>query len=207
MAAAIKEYNAILKKAQWNKSILIWRSLSGPTEMLRVDFHDKWSELDSSILRDPKLKEYETDLTRITARITQSFINSRRVIQMVNRDVSLPRPADPPHMLMIWTAHVKPGKMHDAIEMEKNDYAPAVKSAGIKSYLFATARFGAPASEIHASTGLDTWADFDQSNPIRKALGDDKYRTFADKMNTLLEDYRYDVYRFDPELSYIAPRR
>jgi hypothetical protein len=54
---------------------------------------------------------------------------------------------------------------------------------------------------------LDTWADFDQSNPIRKALGEDKYRTFADKMNTLLEDYRYDVYRFDPELSYIAPRR
>ena len=46
MAAAIKEYNAILKKAMWDKSYTIWRSVTGPAEMVRVDYHEKWAELD-----------------------------------------------------------------------------------------------------------------------------------------------------------------
>lgn len=206
MAAAIKEYNGILKKALYDKSYTMWRSATGPTEMVRVDYHEKWADLDSSTIRDPKLKEYQTDLTRITRRITDSFQTSTRVIDIVNQEISLPRTPEPPKMIMVWTAHVKEGKMQEAMSLEKNEYAPAVKSAGIKSYIFARARFGAPSNEIRSSMGLENWADLDQTNPVRKAMGDEKYRAFSAKMDALLDDYRYEIYRFDPELSYIASK-
>lgn len=206
MAAAIKEYNAILKKALWDKSYTMWRSTTGPTEFVRVDYHAKWAELDAVTSKDPKFKEYQNELARITLRITDSFLTSSRVVDIVNPEISLPRPAEMPKMIMVWTAHVKQGKMREAIEMEKNEYAPAVKSAGIKLYAFATTRFGAPANEVRSTTGLDSWADLDQANPVRKAMGDEKYRAFSDKMGALLDDYRYEIFRYDSELSYIAAK-
>lgn len=206
MVAAMKEYSALLKKAHAGHSYTIWRSATGPAEYVRVDYHQTWADLDAGTASDPNLKEYRSELTRILQRITGSFQTDARMVDIVNPDVSIPRSGEPPKMLMLWTAHVKSGKMREAIELEKNEYTPAVKSAGIKSYQFAVARFGAPANELHASTGLDSWADLDQSNPIRKAMGDEKFRAFAEKMNALLDDYRYEVFRYQPPLSYIAEK-
>jgi hypothetical protein len=204
LGAAIKEYNAILKKGLWDNSYTIWRSATGPTEMIRVDYFQKWADLDKPVAQDPKLKEYQADLARIVARINESFAGSRRVVDIVNQDVSLPRTTPPPKMIMVWTAHVKQDRMREAIDMERNEYAPAVKSAGMKTYVFAIARYGAPANEIRSTIGLDGWGDLDQANPIRKAMGDEKFRGFSEKMNSLLEDYGYEIYRYDPELSYTA---
>jgi hypothetical protein len=206
MAAAIKEYNAILKKALWDKTYTMWRSTTGPAQLVRVDYHANWADLDAVTSKDPKLKEYQTELARITLRITESFLTSSRVVDMVNPEISLPRPAEMPKMIMVWTAHVKQGKMREAIAMEKNEYAPAVKSAGIKLYAFATTRFGAPANEVRSTTGLESWADLDQANPVRKGMGEEKYRAFSDKMGALLDDYRYEVFRYDSDLSYIAAK-
>jgi hypothetical protein len=202
MAAAIKEYNAILKKAQWDKAYTIWRSTSGPGSLVRVDYYEKWADLDRQITADPKLKEYLVDLARVNTRIAESFLSSNRVIDVVNPDMST-LSSDIPKMVMVWVAHAKPGKMSEVVALEKDEYLPAVKAAGIKDYSFAATRFGGPNGEIRAVTGIQNWAGFDEPNPIRKAMGDEKYRAFSEKMGTLLEDYRYDTYRFDPELSYI----
>jgi hypothetical protein len=206
LSAAIKEYNEVLKKASWDKNYTIWRSSTGPMELLLVSYHDKWADLDASTSKDPKLKDHEADLTRIVHRINESFSSSRRVIDSIDREASTPMSTEMPKMLRVWTAHVKEGKMKEAVDLERKEYAPAVKSAGLKSYSFAIARYGAPANEIRASVGLDSWAELDTPNPIRKAMGDEKYAAFTDKMGALLEDYHYDVYRFDPELSYIAAK-
>ena len=37
-------------------------------------------------------------------------------------------------------------------------------------------------------------------------MGDEKYRAFSEKMDAVLEDYRYEMYRFDAELSYTAAK-
>lgn len=206
MQAAIKEYNEILKKATWEKSYTIWRSDTGPREYIRVDYHQKWADLDASLLNDPKLKEYRVDLTRITRRISDSFESSSRVVEMVDQQASTPLSTDIPKMVMVWTAHVKNGKMPEAVAAERNEYAAAVKTAGIKSYVFTRARFGAPYNEIRSSLALDKYADLDGDNPIRKAMGDEKYRAFAEKMNGLLDDFHYEIYIHQPQLSYIAAR-
>ncbi len=206
LAAAIKEYNGILKKMNWDTTYTVWRSQSGPGELIRVYFVEKWADLDQDVSQDPRAKEYQVQLVQLLRRITDSFESTTREIEMVDRAASTPRAPEPPKMLMVWTAHVKQDKMRDAIEAERNEYAPAAKAAGIKAYIFSTARFGAPNNQISSSMGIGSWAEMDSANPIRKAMGDEKYRAFSEKMGTLLEDYRYDVYRLDPDLSYIAAR-
>jgi hypothetical protein len=204
LASALKEYNAILKKMDWPTTYTVWRSQSGPTELLRVSYYDKWADLDKIVTQDAKAKEYQSDLTRLTQRIGQCFESATREIETVDREASTVRPAEPPKMILTWTAHVKSGKLQEAIAAERNEYAVAVKAAGIKVYQFSVARYGAPANQVRSSMALDNWADFDSANPVRKAMGDEKYRAFSEKMNALLEDYRYDVYRLDPDLTYIA---
>ncbi len=206
MEAAMKEHSAIFKKAHVDHNHTVWQSSTGPGAFVRVDYYEKWADLDRRNTDDPKLKDYQVEVARVTRRITDSFQTSTRVVDIINPDMSLPRSGEIPKMLMLWTAHVKSGKLREAIELEKSEYTPAVKSAGIKSYQFAIVRFGAPANELHAATGLDSWADLDQGNPIRKAMGDDKFRAFTEKMSALLDDYSYEVVRFRPELSYRAEK-
>src|SRR3979411_2303105 len=54
-AAAIKEFNAVLKKGGSDKPYTIWISQSGPREYLQIRYYTKWAELDFT--RDPKMKE------------------------------------------------------------------------------------------------------------------------------------------------------
>src|SRR5579863_2346034 len=52
LSAAIKQYNAILKKAGYDKARLTFRSLTGPTHMVLATSHQKWAELDVTVTQD-----------------------------------------------------------------------------------------------------------------------------------------------------------
>ena len=205
MAAAIKEYNAILQKAGWDKNMLLWRSMTGPTEMVLVTYHEKYAELENQRTRDPRFKEYQADMARIVARINNSFEHSERIIDVINPELSLPRSPEPPKMVLVWTGHVKEDKTREFLDLEKNEFLPAMKAAGVKSYSFARTRFGGVNNEFRSATGIDSWAAFDGENPVRKGMGD-KYSAYVQKVTALLKDYRYEVYRFDPELSYMPSK-
>lgn len=200
LTAAIKEANAVFKKAGREKPIIIWRSLTGPTELLRVDYYEKFADLDSEAY--PKMKPYEGEYAAIARRILDSFAKSERVIDIVLPDLSLPRAATPPKMLMIWTARIKMDKAREFYELEKNEFLPAMKNAGVHSYNFARTRFGGPNGEVRSAVGLDNWAELDGPSLVRKGMGD-KYAAYVAKVEGMLEEYRYDIYRLDPELSYI----
>ena len=57
-------------------------------------------------------------------------------------------------------------------------------------------------SEIVTSVGMDSWADLDGMSPIVKAMGADAYQTYLKKIRPLMQDAEYNVYRYQPELSY-----
>lgn len=200
LAAAIKEANAVFKKAGRERPIIIWRSLTGPTELLRVDYFEKFADLDSEA--DPKMKQFEAEYAPIVGRILDSFAKSERVIDIVLPDLSMPRAATPPKMLMIWTARIKMDKAREFYELEKNEFLPAMKNAGVHGYSFARTRFGGPNGEVRSAVGLNNWAELDGPSLVRKGMGD-KYAAYVAKVEGMLEEYRYDIYRLDQELSYI----
>lgn len=202
--AGVKEYNAVLTKANYDKASTWWRSLSGPSEFVLVRYHAKYAELDQT--QDPKLKDVSADLARILARLYASSDSAETIVDEIIADISLPRPAEIPKMIRSLRTRVKPEHTDAYLALIKSEIVPAVKKSGIKTYLFARTRFGAPSSEFRSATALDKWADLDGPLPIQSAMGADAYQRFLAKLRPMLVESEYNIYVHQADMSYQPPR-
>ena len=94
--SATKDMTEAVKKAGSERSYSTWVSLSGPREYAVVRFHTKWSELDAQPGSDPALKGIAGQLSALFARMSATIESSRRVIYVLDHDLSLPLADAPP---------------------------------------------------------------------------------------------------------------
>jgi hypothetical protein len=200
--AAVKEYNAVLKKASYSKGDSMWTSVTGPIEYLRVQYYAKYAEMDASVAQDPKLKEERPDLTRISTRILQCTDRSQRIMEQVLPELSLPPSGEMPKMIRALRILVKPEKVGEFLALQKDDVVPAMKKSGVKVYSIARARAGAPSSEFLVVTGMNSWADMDGKPPLLVGMGEEAYRRFLTKTAAVQVQSEANIYRFQPDLSY-----
>lgn len=200
---AVKEYNALLKKAGYDKGYSMWVRATGPVEYLAVSYSSKWAEFDVTRNNDPKLKDVQVELTAIGRRILSCVEKYDRVIMQVNTALSLPRQAEPPKMIQSVKVRVHPDKVADYLALLKSDMFPAIQKSEIKTFGVAQARFGAPPYELRITVGMDKWADIDGTPPIVKAMGgQDHYDAYLKKARPMTSFAQFDVSRYVPELSY-----
>jgi hypothetical protein len=200
--AEVKEYNAVLAKGGSTRYGSAWVSLTGPREYALVSYRTKWADLEPSA--DPKMKDQAADLARIGVRITDCTESSRRIIDEIKPEFSLTS-GEMPKMIRVLVTDVRPDKIGDYLDVAKNEILPAVKKGGVKDYNFAARRFGAPSTEFISVAGMNSWADFDGEFGAEKGLGKEGYQALVAKIRTLITSSQYDVYRFDPDLSYLPP--
>lgn len=200
--AAVKEYNAVLAKAHDDHPYSMWVSLSGDREYVLVSYQAKLAELDMLRRDDPKLKDFQADLTRIAARINHCALGVRSSIGEINKDLTLPVAKDMPKMVSVLRITLQPDKVDQYLALAKSELLPAVKKSGIKTYATVRMRYGASRAEIVSSAGVDSWADLDGTSPIVKAMGADAYEKYLNKVRPLMTAVEYNVYRYQPELSY-----
>jgi hypothetical protein len=84
---------------------------------------------------------------------------------------------------------------------------PAVQKAGASDFGVAVARFGTPSNEIHTYLGMKGWADLDGPIGARKGMTDDEWKAFQAKLLPLIESTEYSIWKYAPELSYVAPSK
>lgn len=203
--AAAKDYVAILKKANWDKSYTVWRSLTGQNRYRLTMWAEKWAEFDMNM--DPKLKDVSADLTRILGRILACEESSERIFSEVNPELSLPRGSEPPKMIRILRSVVKPDRTNEYLALVKSDVVPAVKKAEVKVFSVARVRYGAPSNEFVSVLGFSSWADLDKLSPIVQGMGGSaKYEEFLAKVRPLLVTSQYDIFRYEPDLSYFPAK-
>jgi hypothetical protein len=200
--SAIKDMNGALKTAGWEHPGLWWQSMSGPAEYVLVIYNSKWAELGVNLATDPKFKEQRAAIAAVGARLNQCLERSERIIAEVLPDLSLPRTADPPAMVRTIRTRVRPGKTAEYEALIKSDLLPALKKAGAKSYTLARTRYGGPNTEYLSATGLKDWAELDEPNPMRKAMGDQAYNQFLAKLQALVLGSEINLYRYRADLSY-----
>jgi|HubBroStandDraft_1064217.scaffolds.fasta_scaffold399280_1 hypothetical protein len=201
--AEVKAYNAVLAKGGSTHYASVWLSQTGPREYARVIYYSHWAELDAG--PDPKMKDQAADLARINVRIIDCTESWRRIVDEINPDLSLPATSDIPKMIRVLVTDVRPEKIGDYLDLMRNEILPAVKKGGVTSYTFASRRFGAPSTEFISVGGLNSWADLDGGYGAEKGLGKEGYKALLAKVRTLIVQSQYDVYRFDPDLSYLPP--
>jgi hypothetical protein len=181
----------------------VWLSLTGPREYALVSYRNKWADLDAGA--DPKMKDQAADLARISVRIVDCTESSRRIVDEINPDLSLPPSNDVPKMIRVLVTDVRPDKIGDYLDLMKNEILPAYKKGGVKDYNFAARRFGAPSTEFISVAGMNSWADFDGEFGAEKGFGKEGYKALVAKVRTLITSSQFDVYRFEPDLSYMPP--
>jgi hypothetical protein len=89
----------------------------------------------------------------------------------------------------------------------KEDLLPAVRKSGLKVFVFSRARYGATTNEFHISTDLGSWSDLDSTSPVVKAMGQENYNKFLAKIRPMTIESEWNIYRYEPDLSYIAPTK
>jgi hypothetical protein len=201
--AEIKEYNAILAKAGSDRYSTVWVSLTGPYEYARVQMYSKWADLDNTIDKDPKLKDQQGDLARLSTHIIECTSSWHREIDVVDPDLSLPDDGNEPKMIRVLVTQVRPDKYHEYLELQKNAIFPAVKKGGATAYNFAEKRFGEPGPEFVSVTGFNSWADLDDTIGAEKGLGKEGYRALVDQVRALIVQSEWYVYRYEPDLGYL----
>jgi hypothetical protein len=201
--AEIKSYNALMAKAGSTYYSSTWLSLTGPRTYAHVIYYKTWAELD--VTTDPKMKEQEVDLARINMRITDCTESWHRVIEEINPDLSLPDSGKMPTLIRVPVTQVRPDKVNDYLALAKSDILPAIKKSGAKDFTMAQGRFGEPSSTITSVLGFSNWAELDAGIGPVKALGKDGYAALVAKVGSLIVSAQYDLYRFQPDLSYLPP--
>jgi antibiotic biosynthesis monooxygenase (ABM) superfamily enzyme len=201
--AEIKEYNAILAKAGSDRYSTIWVALTGDHEYARVQMYSKWADLDKTIGTDPKLKDQDADLTRISLHIIECTSSWRREIQVVNPDLSLPDSGNEPKMIRVLVTQVRPEKFREYLDFQKNVILPAIKKSGAKDYNFADVHFGDPGPTFVSVVGFNNWADLDDGVGAEKGVTKDEYQAIVDQAHSLIVSSNFLVYRYESDLSYL----
>ena len=106
-------------------------------------------------------------------------------------------------MVSVLQVHLHPAKVDEYLALAKSDLLPAVKKSGAKTYTVARTRYGGSRADIMSVIGIDSWADLDGTSPIAKAMGADAYQKYLNKVRPLMRDAEYNVYRFQPDLSFL----
>ena len=199
--AEIKEYNAVLAKGGSAQYYSMWLSQTGPRTYARAQYYKTWAEMDAGA--DPKMKDEAADIARISLRITECTESWHRVIEEVNPDLSLPDSGKVPDMLRVLVTEVRADKVGDYLALVKSDILPGVKKSGAKDYSIAMGRFGESSSVVTSVLGFDKWADLDGAIGVEKALNKEAYQAFLSKLRPLIVSSQFDIYRFQPDLSYL----
>ena len=92
--------------------------MTGPREYARVAYYTKWAELDAG--PDPKLKEQAGDVARIVARISDCTLSTRRIVDEIVPELSLPSSGGVPKMIRVLVTDVRPEKVHEYRELVKD---------------------------------------------------------------------------------------
>jgi hypothetical protein len=195
--AEIKEYLAVLKKANPSHAYTMWSSLSGSTEFYRVDDYAKYADLDAP--QDPKLKDISADLARIGLRINNCADMVERQYYRLRADLSLPSPKELPKMMLVLKVKVQPEKAAAYIMLRKA-YLEYLKKSPIKILSVMQGRYGTSELEFVTLRGLNSWSDLDVPNELQTVAGADAAKfNFASTQT----ERQYDIIRYRPELSYI----
>ena len=203
--AEIKSYNALLAKSGSTLYSSTWVSLTGDHVYAHVIYHKSWAELDSSMMTDPKMKDQAMDLTRTSMRIGDCAVSTRRVIEEVMPDLSSPSNGDVPKMIRVLQTQVRPEKMNEYLDLIKNEIVPAIKKGGTTDYSYAEGRLGESNLTVTSVVGFNSWADLDAGVGAQKGLSKDGYQDLVAKVRSLIVQSQFDVYRYEPDLSYLPP--
>ena len=149
------------------------------------------------------MKGHEAEVAAIFHRLDADTESLETWIDEIQPDLRIVS-KDVPAFVRTGRTRVESGKMHEVLELLRTDVLPAVKKSGATSYGVAVGRFGTSSSEFHSYLGLSGWGDFDGPVGAEKGMTAAEWKAFQAKIAPLIEGTQWDMWKYAPELSYLA---
>jgi hypothetical protein len=201
--AAVKDYVATMKKAGSEEQFTVWESQSGPSLHAVVWYSTKWKELGED---NPKLKGMDMEIATLFRRLDADTDSLETWVDEMQPDFMI-RSKEVPPFVRTGRTRVVSGKMDEVKALFRDQIVPAYKKAGTTDYGVAVARFGTPSNEFHSYLGVNGWGDFDSPFGIEKGMTPAEYKAFLAKVGPLVEWTQWDLWKYEPELSYLVPAK
>lgn len=201
--AAVRDYVAIVKKAGSEQQFTVWDSQSGPMLHAVVWYSAKWKELGEE---NPKLKGSEAEIATLFRRLDADTENLETWIDEMQPELMIRSKEIPPYVRTGRT-RVLSGKIDEFKMLLRDQIVPALKKAGATDYGVAQARFGTPSNEFHSYLGMNGWADFDAPIGAEKGMTAAEWKAFQAKVSPLIESTQWDLWKYEPDLSYLVPAK
>ena len=193
-----KEYIAAWKKRGF-PTRNVWQVVRGHTnEYHIVSPLEKFADLDES---RPLMDE--PDMTRWIARVTKC-VESRRVLTLEYRgDLSIPaKPGRSPKLARLGLVEIAPGRNSDYAELREKEILPAYKKAGFDGIYVYRTRYGDIRGQWVTVQRADSWADFDKTGLLRRALSEEDFQTLVGKLSQMIVRRELLVLQHRSDLSY-----
>lgn len=200
--AGVKDYVATVKKAGSEQEFTVWESQSGPNMHAVVWHSTKWKELGED---DPKLKSSEAEIAALFRRLDYDTDSLETWIDELQPDLML-QSKQVPAFVRTGRTRVIPSKMDEFKALLRDQVVPALKKGGATDFGIAIARFGTPNNETHSYLGLSGWGDLDGPFGAEKGMTAAEYKAFLAKVTPLIEGTEWDIWKYEPDLSYIPAK-
>jgi hypothetical protein len=145
---------------------------------------------------------------KFNAKIRPMIVSQHQMLQTLQPNLSLQSFSSTlPALAIVTTIDLIPGKNPEFVAMQRDDYLPALKKAGVTDYLVFNTNYGGPGLQRSIVQYLPNYAALDQPNPIQRALGPEGAQKLNLRRQAIITRAENAVYRLVPDLSYGAPSR
>ncbi|MBI4467920.1 MAG: hypothetical protein HY650_01215 [Acidobacteria bacterium] len=111
-------------------------------------------------------------------------------------------PAEPPHFMSLQIVQVKPDRLTEWQDLQKNETIPGLRKGGVTwRAVWQTAIFGR-AYEYVIIQPIDKFAQYDQDSPLTKAWGAEGVRAYGERVRGMIDSSHTYALLARPDLSY-----
>jgi len=138
------------------------------------------------------------------ARLAQYIESVRTSIERTFGDLNVTSPdvSYPPTWVRYIRVRVRPGTTDQLIANVKTDVVPALKKMNGVTLRVRQTAFGGNANEFTVAAGFQKWADLDNATALPKAMGEQTFQKFEEKMQAIETNVEQYILRYQPDLSY-----
>ena len=198
--AVQKELSAAYKKAGAPSRLVVQTMLGDYAEYISIVPITKLADLDGP---SPSIKALgEAGSQKLLKRIGGYVVAVHRNTSLAMPEISINTPMENPgEYAQVTVLRLFPGKAQDFVALIKDDYLPAMKKADIANVWVSRPIFGGELNERVIVRPLHKMAELDGGPLLRRVLGEEGARRFAEKQATIVQSSSYSIVRVRPDLS------
>lgn len=199
-----KKITEAFKKGGAPLRVVLRGNLGNPNEVLTISPMNSYAERDTT---GSPIRKAMTDAewAALFARRDQCVVSVRATMEQTLPDMGIaPPPGNAlPKMVREVRTMVRVGMADQYMAAVKNELVPAYKKMGVTYLRARRVQYGGSRTEFSSGWGFDKWSDLDTvAGSLQKAMGDDAYKKYTDKMATLIANSQYLVWTVVADASY-----